>query len=218
MIDIDSSLRDLENYLRQTYQSSYDIKTILTSAAKDIDISIDAIIRNTLSILVDIGTGMGCKEFIDDLKVIKNSNTFEITTISGRTDYSKSKREMLPNLLKNAKISKSGTRYKIIPISNKNDMIQTQRDLSYTQQKMLEINAKDNIDGFTFHKTPLKPKSSYEAASSFRTATDKQNASTQWVIPEKQNNVLNILIDLNAAMRVDIENAINSIIAKYKEN
>ena len=49
----------------------------------------------------------------------------------------------------------------------------------------------------------------------FRTATSKQDPTTQWVKPARDINITNDLMDINSRMSAQITNATQTIIHRY---
>jgi hypothetical protein len=99
-------------------------------------------------------------------------------------------KQMLPHLLKNAKVAKDGSRYKVIPIGKKsNSVIDTYRQ--------------------GFKSSNVSP-----GKQEFRVASSKQNANSQWVIPARTMDFSQDVDALNSYLQEKID----SIISEQLDN
>ena len=170
--------------------------------------------------------------------------SFEITTDSGRTDFSEPPFPMLPRLLKNAKVAKDGSLYKVIPIKNKTDnkRISVTTEAAYENINNARRIAKEQRDverevGQGFGTTDaLKGMDTFAAMQSinrsrqkqpkqgqidgptinFRTASSKQDPNKSWVHPGKNRDVSGPLREINMNMHDNIDRVIEDIIRRHE--
>lgn len=217
-----------------------EVDQICDDASSEINNIILDVVSNASAQAIDYAESVGADDFLSDIEIAENGPYFHIGTRSGKTDYSRSKKEMLPHLLKNAEVSKDGTRYKVIPIRDKsksefkpsNDMFTTMKQMQRAQdaaRDSLRDNNKNNrsaranfmADQFrvSMRQAMSANKSSIPEGGpvSFRTATDKQNPDVDWVIPEKDADLTQYLSDLNRRIDETIDSSIILIIESYEK-
>lgn len=233
-MDANQELRGLRARLRAAGYDADDADDICDGAARDISDSVTDAVAEALNRARQLGESMGAYDFLSELKVISQGSTFVITTDSGRTDFSEPPFPMLPHLLKNAKTAKDGSKYKRIPIAaNKgttvptstvqaSEQLQTQQTAA-KQQILDEVrqlhDSPDPLTAAKFFaqrasstrpttKSEKYPKRTPGGAVEFATASSKQNASTQWVLPAKDMDLSVALAEINS----DLSRTIDSII------
>ena len=198
----------------------------IDGTCKEIEISIKTEVYTALESAMlrayEAGEEYKADRFIEELTAVRIGDSFRVTTDSGITDFSTRQRQMLPNLLKNAKIAKDGSRYKVIPIGvKKNTTDGMAREMNAAKMKMKEIRdqfgAKDeNVSGQlkdSREKISINP-----SVPSFRTATSKQDAGTRWVYPARNKDMTPILREINDTLFNEIQNIIENVIANYERN
>lgn len=151
---------------------------------------VDAILTESMSDLVDEGIKKNLKDFAKEVTAYRLGDSYVIATDSGRTDFSVPPFPMLPKLLKNAKIAKDGSRYKVIPVRS-------------TADTMRSINS-NNIS--RSRHTDVK----------FRTASSKQDASTQWVNPGVEGDMRDAIQAVNMDFERRVSEAIQEIASIYE--
>lgn len=242
MINVDSELDRLRNDLLWKGLDIRDVDHVVNLARQDIYDVIDDIVDNAMLETAQIGEAMGADDFVEQLQVIRESGTYHIKTISGKTDFSEPPFPMLPKLLKNAKTAKDGSRYKQIPIPDRTreapatsifDMrvrANQERKEEVQRRKMERDNARKSgsfrgttpITGLSRAKAYLNNRASKttkiaSGAVTFKTATSKQDPNTQWVRPGKKMDMTGVLMDINYRIDQDIESATLNIINQYRE-
>ena len=135
MINPDTEIDRLKNRLTHAGFSQGDIDRVVSAVRGEIDSIIFDLVDEAMIEATQIGESLGVPEFVDELKAMRRGSTYNITTDSGRTDFSTPPFPMLPGLLKNARPAKDGSLYKRIPI--------TQRT---KQDKQVQTNIFDIID------------------------------------------------------------------------
>lgn len=116
MLDANTELNRLRQALRFKNFSESLVNEIINDASKEISIATSDILADAMSQAVNVGGEIMSTDFINELKSIRSGSSFDIVTSSGRTDFSEPPFPMLPKLLKNAKVAKDGSLYKVIPI------------------------------------------------------------------------------------------------------
>jgi hypothetical protein len=140
------------------------------------------------------------------LDIHEFNGTYEIVPAGGQTKFEEPPFPMLPSLLKNPKVAKDGSLYKVIPIGksdggNKPKTIMNAiREQNQSRQRMRD--AMDNKSG------KIRRSSS---GQEYRTASSKQDPSTQWVKPGKTVDIEEDVKELNNYL----EHRVNGII--YEE-
>jgi hypothetical protein len=213
-----------------------EIQYICDDVTGEINEALLSIVSNAVGEALDYAVSIGADGFVDDIQILPDSNgLYQISTHSGIMDYSKDKKEMLQHLLKNAKTAQDGSRYKVIPISQKHtkvehsmfSVLQSRQDSIDDARATLKDRANNRRAGITdvLQANLAKQVSAAHGAHSdsrvksgtteFRTASDKQDASTAWVIPEKEADMSEYVQDLNQLILTQAQEAIDSIIDSY---
>ena len=176
------------------------------------------------------------------MDVIEVGGGFMISTVSGKTDYSVPERKMLNDLLKNAKVSEEGHRYKVIPIGG-TETVQQPRDIfsvlrnrdSMLQEARATLNKealgnrsnraqtmanhfRNIVSSKLSERITTKAKTTeIKVKPDFRTASDKQDENTQWVIPAKEMDMTGYLMDMNKRIQESIYTSVTFIIESYEK-
>ncbi len=233
--------------LRQTLLSKgfgfTEADEIADAAAAELDYTIVNILNAATVEAAAYGIEMKADDFVSQMKINRSGETYNITTNTGKTDFSNPPFPLLPYLLKNAKTSKDGHRYKTIPI-RKDTASPSARPMG-SIEAAIQIDAKAQAakearyaDRRSQHSSPSPTQaadifagtfsinwpSSKEVRDNrpkpsgnpeFRTASDKQNPSTSWVLPAQDRDMTRILADINSKLQSDIASATDVIVKKY---
>jgi hypothetical protein len=225
------------NRLRQTLIvrgiSQEDAQTVADLALQDINRTIGFLVEKAVEKAKVIAEDIADPEITSQIRGARIGGSYELITDSGKTDFTLPPFPMLPHLLKNPKIAKDGSLYKVIPMKKRTmsqdslhqDMNQSNRDavdVRNTQRqegksKTLGI----NMVGLTEAKRILGRKvssgnKSQGTATEFRTASSKQNPATSWVLPEKKMDIGPLLRDISDRLETDIQNAVLTIVSEYE--
>ena len=119
MLDAKMEVDQLRQRLRLKNLSEQVINAICDEVSREIGGQAVDILASATEEAVSAGSSVGSVEFINDIGIVSNGHGFEISTMSGKKDFSEPPFPMLPKLLKNAKIAKDGSQYKVIPIRDK---------------------------------------------------------------------------------------------------
>lgn len=237
MINPDAQINMLRSYLTSKGLDYNQVDTIADSANMDINNAILDVVTEAVEQAVNYALDIGAEEFLSDMDLLNIGGSFQIVTKSGRTDYSVDEREMLPHLLKNAKIAKDGSRYKHIPMRPSHSKVQGRsifEDQRALQSKIdtARANIKNELNGSRMSATAVAQRfmnsvmintpqrSKYtnrsSGAVSFRTASSKQNPKNDWVLPKKERDMTGFLVDINRNIEHSIDENIRYIIKEYE--
>ena len=118
MIDIDQELNILKGDMQMdNVLEAYEIEDLIEGAYKEVQESILLQVSASITELSEYALNLGAEEFLVDMSVEETASGWQIGTMSGVLDYSTQPIQMLPRLLSNAKTSKSGELYKVVPIN-----------------------------------------------------------------------------------------------------
>jgi hypothetical protein len=219
-------------YLRSRLQSlglsSGEVSSMMESASSEIQQATYSIVEKAVYEAEDYGSSIGAEEFLAQIKLDASSGYIEISTDSGQTDFSQPPLPMLPWLLNKAKTAKDGSRYKVIPVggvSSKPKPTPQARDIASglnsmssevaPASAMAESMAAAFGLGASASITERQRPVSVEKPE-FRTASSKQDASRQWVLPAKDLDMTGTLMTINATIRSEIDRTCDEIINKYE--
>ena len=219
-------------------------ETVSNLAASDIAEAISELTLNAIAEATQIGENLGIDDFASQIRAISTGNTVMIVTDSGKTDFSTPSVHMLPHLLKNAKVAKDGSLYKVIPIRGKKnspkgmssadaaiDMQQAQSIARASLKNKTVVTSGDPLQSshlfsglaqakdFIASKKKVKQEASATPTGpqEFRTATSKQDSNTSWVLPPKERDMTIVLTDINRQLERDIVTTVTSIVRQYEE-
>lgn len=239
MVDPILEIDRLRHNLRAKGIAEQLIDTICGQATREISSMITDAVSNAVQEAVAAGIDKDSKDFISEIRASRVGNTFNIVTDSGRTDFSNPPYPMLPWLLKNPKVAKDGSLYKVIPVGSKSsnqklsDITQVQEMINNTrnQSRAQLDNGKDVFSGATTFSGDFAAQKNYTknlktnqaiqertGKPTFRTVSSKQDANSQWVLPAKDADMSQDLSNINKNLEIAIENAIISIVQFYTES
>ena len=245
MLDANAEIERLRLRLKFKNLSDSIINEICDDVSREIKIRTSDILADAMNEAVNAGGDIASVEFIDELRSVRSGASVDIITQSGRTDFSEPPFPMLPSLLKNAKVAKDGSLYKVIPIrqksNNNNDTAMAvtteaayrnienaRREAKSKQEETFRQgsspDAMKGVDTFSAmqaisvsrQKQSKARTKSNDPAVSFRTASSKQDPSKQWVQPGKIVNMSNALNDINDRLHYDIDRAIEETIRAHE--
>lgn len=241
MFDPNFEIQKLRFYLQSKDISYADIDRVCDAAATDLNEVVLSVVSEAMVDAVNYAESIGADEFIEDIDIIESGGVFAITTRSGKTNYSKPEVKNLQNLLKNGKVSKDGSRYRVIPLSDSDNRqkigksifedqailqskIQAARDaltesmgrgsnkdtkgMVKAFRNMISSNMQSRKSFYTLSAPTGKPK--------FRTASDKQDPNTSWVIPAKNIDMTSYLMTINSKIIDDVRSISLKVISEYE--
>lgn len=246
MIDANAEIERLRQRLRFKNLGDKLIDEICNEVSIEISSRTSDILADAMNEAVNAGGDAMSIDFIDEIKAVRSGSSFDIITESGKTDFSEPPFPMLPTLLQNAKVAKDGSLYKVIPIKQKsmfkdtNDVGATteaafanieaaRRRAKQSQEDSRNVgSAPDSMKGMdtfsalqTISKSRRKnvkmKKGNLEPAVDFRTASSKQDASTQWVNPGRNIDMGGTLNDINDRLHDSIDRTIEDVIRMYED-
>lgn len=164
-----------------------------------------------MGLAVEKGVEKRSADFINELRL--NAVNMELTTDSSNMDFSTPPYPNLANLLKGAKPMKDGSGvYKIIPIKESGTRPKVSSNIYDTHK---QINA-ERYEVARERQRALTPKGS-KGKTQYRTATSKQNANSQWVIPAQNKDFSEDVKDINNELNKTMDDIVASIIQSYVE-
>lgn len=119
MLDANMEINSLRQRLRFKNLSETVIDSICDDVAREIASLSTDILADAAEEAVRAGQDVRSAEFINEVRINTAGGGYEIGTASGRLDFSEPPFPMLPKLLKNGKIAKDGSQYKVIPLRAK---------------------------------------------------------------------------------------------------
>lgn len=241
MLDPNTEIERLRQKLRFKNLSESIIDEICDEAALEISRVTSDLLADAMEEAVAAGQDAKSADFIEQIKAIRNGSSYQITTSSGKTDFSEAPFPMLPSLLKNAKVAKDGSLYKVIPIKQKsangatvsrttdaamqninNARQAAKKERDNTPRSSASPNALKGMDTVAamqeiskFRKSQTKEKT-LDAAVDFRTASSKQDANRQWVNPGRKIDMSSALSSINNNLQDNIDRTIDDIIRRIE--
>ena len=237
MIDANTELSRLRQNLRFKNLSESVIDSICDDVSNEISNILADLLANAMSEAVQAG---GSADFIQEVTSIRSGSGFNVGTQSGKSDFSEAPFPMLPKLLQNAKVSKDGTLYKVIPVKQKgsisrtavtteaalanieNARIQAKQDKTNQNRGSSSPDIMRGADTLSAMQAISKSREKTDkylpsnGPVQFRTATSKQDANTQWVNPGKQADMSGLLQSINANLHDEMDRAILETIRRHE--
>jgi len=237
MSSIYSETEGLRSYLSARY-SYREVENICDDFANAINSAVLEISSSGIRSAIDAALDMGADEFIEDMTIMQDGSGFGlISSHSGNLDYTRPEKRMLPNLLQNAKTSQDGHRYKVIPMHEKSKKVvhsmfeqmreqQSSNDLARSALRARGQQRRNEIAGALQESMSLQRHAAGAVSvtessggdmgpKSFRTASDKQDPATAWVIPEKNMDLTDTIREINTSIAAQCEQAIAEIAKSY---
>ncbi len=206
MLDMAVELDKFRQDMRLRGRPEDIISVVVEAAQTEIVQAVDAAINSHMDEARAEGLAKGVDDFVDQLRATRLGTSYNITTDSGQTDFTVPPFPMLPKLLKNAKVAKDGSLYKVIPVKQK-----PKKQARTTVEIMQQMNESRRIS-----KEEKRAKKDSSGEVNFRTASSKQDASTKWVHPGKEGDMTQKLRDINARLGLVIDRIIQDTIDKHR--
>lgn len=233
MIDPMFELERLKGTLRMRGFSNEEVDAISRRASNEISEAVTEAIAWALERATEAGVAAEADKFISELRAVYTGNTFAVMTDSGVTDFSEPPFPMMARLLKNPKVAKDGSLYKVIPMGGKStptDLVSAQRSIANARNNVSDnqvnpFNAGMQFSG-NFSAQKMAERNEQMRANKmqrgnkdgvkFRTVTSKQDPSKNWVIPGKDKDMTIILLEINNDLKEVIESSVMGIIQSYE--
>jgi len=240
MLNPDVELRNLRMRLERRAGIPEDfVDSIIDAATEDINNHILDTVASIMTEAVEHAESIGAYEFADDIDVIEHGGIYQISTRSGRTDYSTPERQMRDSLLKNVKTAKDGSQYRVIPIGGKSsdkgsgsgvtsifqDQIARQGMITAARESIqAELStARSNRTGAmtdTFRKMLAQHRTTragFNAGKSSRSSTSSAGSSapTMRTVTSKQDPTENWVIPAKAMDMSEFLRDMNSVLADH---
>ena len=211
MINIFLELEKLKTTLRNKGIEEDFVLEIAAKAEFEVSMALKEKMDEAMDLAIQSGVQKDSAQFINELR--PRPDAFILDTESGITDFSDPPMPMLDKLLaKGAKPMKDGSGvYKIIPVGSNNTPKIPIHNNIFDAQKAISAERYENA---VKQYNRVAPKNS---KANFRTATSKQNRSTQWVLPAKEKDFTEDLAEINSLLRSSHDDVILKIIRSYEE-
>lgn len=210
MTNVVFELDKLRHTLERRGLDVYIVDAIVQKARQEINRIMEEQGQAAMELAIEEGVNRRSPEFINELKL--NNISMELTTTSGNMDFSEPPFPMLPSLLKNAKPMKDGSGvYKVVPVGQPGkDRRLVSTDIAETWK---QINA-ERVEASRAQRQRVSPGKS---KGTFRTATSKQSAATQWVKPAQEKDFTEQVQGINTELTSSIEEQVRDVIREYEE-
>jgi hypothetical protein len=222
--------RELARLSRSLFDSGIEVNSvysIMSEAESAINSAIDELVLQSLEEAIAYAEDSNVPEFAEDVMIVDRFGIKQLESRSGDFFYSKSEIKNLNNLIKNGKVSKDGSKYKVIPVGKKtirssfDDMKARQNIQSETRAAMLSDSMNKRIGSISESMSnsirdkirSLKASASKEA--DFKTASSKQDENSSWVIPARDADLNQYVNNLNQELEVAIESVIMSVVDSF---
>lgn len=224
-----SASQNLRRSLRAKNKSADRIDELVYRAENDLNIAILDIVTDNLQQVQQLAIEYGIDDFVENVHIQANGGSFDIAISGGKTDFSTPAVEMLPSLLRTGKTSKDGSIYKVIPLptirefktrslSNVDAMQARAEEIKNERidhNRMLDAGRMTKSLAASAPRAQMNIETTPAVGKEFRTATSKQDQTTQWVKPARDINITNELMDINSRMSAQIRDVTQSIIHRY---
>jgi len=198
----------LRDKLKSKGLSESTIENIVKQADIEIQQKMQEAMKDAMDQAIEAGVDKESAAFINELRPAPGA--FMLETESGNTSFKEPPFPMLPNLLRNPKISKDGTLYKVIPVGKSSDSKPRISNNIFDAQK--------NINAKRIEESRDRKSNRVSGKQEFRTATSKQSPIRDWIIPEKTKDFTEDLKSINDRLQDQLEEIIMSTIEDYEEN
>ncbi len=208
MLNVFFELDRLRSHLVMKGVNESAIDSIVANARAEIDSVVSARGEEALEEAVQIGAEKESADFINQLRL--DTLNFEVKTESGQLNFDEPPRPMLPYLLKNAKPIKDGSGvYKVIPVGKPGLKPSFAKNIFDEQRRI----SAERVEEAKRRVKAIAPKGSQV----FRTATSKQDPTTQWVQSAKEKDFTDDMAAINQNLRNSLDDTIRDIINSYMD-
>lgn len=221
---MDFEVRSLLYDLERDGVSKIRLEALASKIEEEIRRRVASIVSEAVQEAVSIGEDMKADEFLEQIRLEPSGFYVEITTDSGTTDFSTPPFPMLDSLLKNAKHTKTGDRYKVIPVGKKSN--RPPKMLKGVENGLNRLN--EGLKGKSLNDMALETAAVFNMGASelvakkqeqevykqteFRTVTSKQDPHTSWVQPAKMADMSAPLADINAKLYFKLSSVVKEVI------
>jgi hypothetical protein len=208
MVNVFFELEKLRSVLRSKGVPEGYIDNILDKAESEINRAVQVEMERAMDQALEAGVQKESVDFLNEVRPAHDA--FRLETASGTTDFSEPPFPMLPRLLANAKPIKDGSGvYKIIPVGKVGKEKPRMSSNIFDTHKAVDVARKEEARRNS--KTPKDTK------TVFRTASSKQSANTQWVLPAKKADFSEDLAQINQQLDTSVQDIVREIIRSYEE-
>jgi hypothetical protein len=213
MINIFLEVERLKHTLRNKGLDESLVEALAAKAEQEIAFSLRERLDSAMDMAIQSGVEKDSADFINALR--PRPDAFILETESGNTDFSEPPYPNLDNLLSGAKPMKDGSGvYKVIPVGEPSKKPKPPIHTNiFDAQKAISA---ERYAASLSQYNKMAPKNS-KAKTKFRTATSKQSRSDQWVLPAKEKNFTEDLIEINTMLQSSHDDVVLDVIRSYEE-
>lgn len=220
---IAQKIMQMSSYLSSLGLSPSEVEEYTDSASEEIHDNLVQLVENAVRESQMAADQMSADEFLKEIELDASSGYLQIGTSSGKLDFSEPPFPMLPWLLKNPKVAKDGSVYKVIPVgaSSGDQRSTTVKDIDSAVKRLTGSSkasdmASSMAAAFGMGGSVTKYKDSEaKPAQAFRIASSKQDSNTDWVKPATNKDMTATIMEINAKLRSDIDSVTDQVIHKY---
>lgn len=224
---ISAKINSLRQSLRYMGLSASEADEVCRSAAEEISEGMRSIVESAVHDVENQGIAIQADEFLAQIRLDAESGYVQVSTDTGALDFSLPPTPMLPWLLKNAKVAKDGSRYKVIPVgaSTGSKPKPAAKDIAAglaamssegsTVESMAQMMAQ-SFTGGAVGGVQARQEPRSIAKPEFRVASDKQDATRQWVAPAKDLDMTGAVMQVNDRIRDEVDRLCDQVIARYE--
>lgn len=212
MVNLFLELERLKYVLQSRGLDDETVEAIVKQAEEEITLSLREALDGAVELAVQSGVEKRSERFINELR--PRPDAFILETESGITDFSEPPFPMLDRLIAGGKVSKKdGSIYKVIPVGGQSSEPRAPIHVNIFDAQKAMYAKRFEEAARQFNR--IKPKGS---KAKFRTATSKQDRSTQWVLPAKDKDFTEDLRSINDTLQRSHDEIIMDIIRSYEES
>ena len=208
MVNTFFELERLRHHLVSKGVDELTVEQVISKASREIEAVAYARGQEAIDEAVSIGAQHESADFINQLRL--DTINFEVKTESGQLSFSEPPRPMLPFLLKNAKPNKDGSGvHKVIPVGKSGTKPSFAKNIVDEQRRI----SAERIEAAKTRARAIAPTGS----QMFKTASSKQDPTTQWVQPAKEKDFTADVVAINQGLKSSMDDSIKDIISNYME-
>lgn len=204
------------------YSTAYQISD---EASSLIDEAIDDLLQSAIQDAINYAEDMGAKEFAEDFIVVEVGGSKRIETRSGGFIYSNPEIKNLPNLIRNGKIAKDGSKYNKIPVGKPSirssfDQMRAQQNVqSETRKAMLSDTMGKRLNSISdTMRNRIRERMAAidkEKDVEIKTASSKQDPNESWVVPARDIDLTDYINNINRELEIATESVIIDIVENF---
>ena len=237
MYDSHPSVNRLRVELISSGFTSSETDEIIKGLNHEIAAQVEDLVIDAIEDAMNIASNIGAEEFIEDVMVDMLGYNYRLTTQSGKTDYSTPPIDMKSHLLEKAKVSKTGKRYRQIPLQDNNPVndlfdIQAKQAFEQVSERRKKAAAR-KIGSEVFSEGDIaktanemvdarkrfyemKEAKKLRGETKIRTVSD-DSPEDSWIIPARDLDMTMSLNEINRQLAASTDMVIRNTVNFYAE-